>query len=790
MEGADLSIVDKNNKKPSQLLTKQNDEINKLLLNPPIPSYPCLEIYKSTNSLLLNSSIITENVIELPNENLEFQSEESSNKENDDETSNINQELLVFWPPIQRQIRLNQTSCRLNNSNNVSICMKGFNTDLLSIPIYTGLIETLEQLNMTVDVNSDFSLGSKIKIIINQTICPGRHKFEINVETEEIEIIASDKTGLYYAIYTFNQLLQLHTDIEMDKGITTIIIPSIRLIDWPDIQNRAILWTYTKLAKTNMAIMKDKIKFFSKIRINIIYLVIDPFIKLNYNNKPHQLIEESNSSLDDELFTDVCSTNDSMEEIDNSTSEIFLLDKFSQLHCIELVPYIILTSMHHILPIEMLKNNSSPMINIVFSFEEDFFLEELMKQYNENNYYNQIFDKLTINKEIELICYNSCLNAMLSMQMIGITTISMSSTKWVKKIVNPIKMAAKLGFVCIEKDYNEIYSSPLVIKPIISTIDLMIKLKDYSLKINENGSSIAILPGFIDSNFMYPTILLKYYCFLFSAFMWNRNSTIDMIGDINSDFSIIKEVVTLIIFTNQTSNYDSYKSILCLFTGEILTSIDNNTSTVINTNKDKKEIKPNMIKIEKILWSLLLCNETNVANISIPNKNEVVYCLRFYRRLLNIANWKLGSVNNEHKYSEIMETDELFSIINLLSILCRAIVLAYTTIEKNTNGDNKNEEVKRTFIDLLKILPLGTKSDIANSLLESMKYNLKIWEKKFRNFDVISNKNLHQNISGKYYPYVSNTTSSSTTFSKDLMNQEIIIPGSVFFKIISSLLPN
>ena len=61
----------------------------------------------------------------------------------------------------------------------------------------------------------------------------------------------------------------------------------------------------------------------------------------------------------------------------------------------------------------------------------------------------------------------------------------------------------------------------------------------------------------MDSDFIFPPIILKYYCFLHAGLVWNRDAVGDMLrfadpepilkSDIPTDLSILKEVVTLLI---------------------------------------------------------------------------------------------------------------------------------------------------------------------------------------------------------------------------------------------------
>ena len=49
----------------------------------------------------------------------------------------------------------------------------------------------------------------------------------------------------------------------------------MRIKDWPDVPNRAILWSYRQAARSSAKTMSGIIVLLSKLRINMIHLVVD-----------------------------------------------------------------------------------------------------------------------------------------------------------------------------------------------------------------------------------------------------------------------------------------------------------------------------------------------------------------------------------------------------------------------------------------------------------------------------------------------------------------------------------
>ncbi len=97
------------------------------------------------------------------------------------------------------------------------------------------------------------------------------------VDSSEAKLLASDSTALLYAVHTFVQIIQLHSDFvsSAETGVNTVIIPPMQIIDWPDIANRGVMWSYRNTARTASSAMKSLIRLLSTLRMNQLYLNID-----------------------------------------------------------------------------------------------------------------------------------------------------------------------------------------------------------------------------------------------------------------------------------------------------------------------------------------------------------------------------------------------------------------------------------------------------------------------------------------------------------------------------------
>lgn len=182
-------------------------------------------------------------------------------------------------------------------------------------------------------------------------------------------------------------------------------------------------------------------------------------------------------------------------------------------------------------------------------------------------------------------------------------------------------------------------------------------------------------------------------------------------------------------------------------------------------------LRHELAKAEKLLWALLTAHD-DTAPIAVPSKSEAATCLKLYRRVLHTAQWKpdmlikpqapqprglfsfvglgggssfsrsMDDSNNDSDGSGIestpsilLEVEELFCVINLLSALCKALVLAHKNHEKKTgvsaSAHGEDAVAVHSFEELFRTLSVGTKSDVANSILECLNSCAFLWRRRF-----------------------------------------------------------
>jgi hypothetical protein len=150
-----------------------------------------------------------------------------------------------------------------------------------------------------------------------------------------------------------------------------------------------------------------------------------------------------------------------------------------------------------------------------------------------------------------------------------------------------------------------------------------------------------------------------------------------------------------------------------------------------------------MFLTEKILWDLIKCNYDGVNISPMPSKEAFTEYLKIIRKAQAFFKYKVNditkflpvdqdivhekSLSKENK--QAIEIFEILSTLHLMSAVCRAIVLAYNVEEKQPVESANGSAI--SFVNLMKHLQPGTKSDTVNTLLEATDYCANIWRSRY-----------------------------------------------------------
>lgn len=195
---------------------------------------------------------------------------DSNGKQRD--TKNV---LLIFWPPVKQQSCSERLSpLLLSSDENLLICVGSIDIDIFPLLTWSGLMDVMDVFGFQVQVKRS-SLGARLRLGIDPNLCPGRHSYSLQVGQNQILLLAADTTALLYGVYTLIQLLQLHSDVQSENGITTVAVPPISIRDSPDIPDRGVLWSYREHTRCSSTRMRSHVELLSRFRINKLFLVLD-----------------------------------------------------------------------------------------------------------------------------------------------------------------------------------------------------------------------------------------------------------------------------------------------------------------------------------------------------------------------------------------------------------------------------------------------------------------------------------------------------------------------------------
>ena len=143
-----------------------------------------------------------------------------------------------------------------------------------------------------------------------------------------------------------------------------------------------------------------------------------------------------------------------------------------------------------------------------------------------------------------------------------------------------------------------------------------------------------------------------------------------------------------------------------------------NTLVSSHVSENMKLSEGSIADIESSLWSLINCSSCS-SDMAIPlSKHDATVYYKYIRHVINNTAWKFNK-------TESSEEDEYMNMVYLLSVWCKALVLAYNISETESN-----------LTSFLGHISPGSASDIANVLIEILRQCTQIWKKRFETFHV------------------------------------------------------
>lgn len=304
---------------------------------------------------------------------------------------------MVFWPPVQKQHRrLTDPPLLLRSDENLLVCVANCEMDIFPVLTWSGFLDCMDVYGFQVQVKRT-AIGAKFRLCVDGNICPLRHSYQLRCDQEQLLLIAADYTGLLYGMYSIIQMVQLHSQISLKQGIAHIAIPAVEIYDFPAIQQRNVLWSFRHEVRMQQHAMKECVELLSRLRLNTLLLVVDPL-----------RAGETNGALDEH----------EAKAIESTSTRVYALDEECRRRCVELVPTVIITSVHDKLPLDVLKNFSHSLITLLLDYARP----------------GEGVDVASYAEK----CVQSCKTLFKDAQLAGFSTIQVACTKWTQQITRPM----------------------------------------------------------------------------------------------------------------------------------------------------------------------------------------------------------------------------------------------------------------------------------------------------------------------------------------------------------------
>ena len=116
-----------------------------------------------------------------------------------------------------------------------------------------------------------------------------------------------------------------------------------------------------------------------------------------------------------------------------TSTKVYALDEKCRRHCVDLIPTLVIQSVHQRLPLDVLKNFSHKMISLVIVFDQHSVAEELKSGSSKS-----IEDNIDITAEVCAACITACELVIKDAHLAGCTTISLSCSEWTRHTADPV----------------------------------------------------------------------------------------------------------------------------------------------------------------------------------------------------------------------------------------------------------------------------------------------------------------------------------------------------------------
>ena len=621
--------------------------------------------------------------------------------------------MFVLWPPVQVQRRIVGRNLVLNGESPTFICIPSVDIDMFPLLTWSGLVDILDKAGMSVQVKRS-AVDCAFRFSVNPRLCPGRHRYEINITSQSVFVQASDSTGLLYAAQTLTQIISLHAESHVSGGVPQITLPCVEIIDFPDMPDRGVLWSYRSFLRTASQGMRSAAQQLSRLRLNQLYLIVDSASESTANANATATATANGSA--DPAAARYQPSSSTAPDSANAAAKLCAIDEVARRHNIEVVPTLFVYRKQPVedyFPTDLLRNLSGKHVCIVLALE-----------------------KMDLPSAREL-----CQDALRATMVAGMNSAVLVPNAWTHKNVDVLSIAHDIGLDAVVRPWKIFVPPTLLTRPLCCVQNLVVDLKMCAANAARRGESCSVVPAMMDVYFSQPMLMVKYVSFLHAGFSWNSRGVTDMLGR-RADVSILRECISLMLLDGQGARNEASKTrfsaLLELFTGPVPSSSEQGPAAegVLHPPLD-------IAGDEEALVALVCCSsgggrptDGDVRDTIAPPRASLAALLRHYKRILVATQWKCAPLSNhtasgDKDNAAAQEMHEYLMAVHLMSVVCRALVLGYNSASL-TSGQMPSAPTREfTVGELLGALQSGTKTDVANALLEAVDVAVDCWRGRF-----------------------------------------------------------
>lgn len=185
--------------------------------------------------------------------------------------SNVVDNSIIIWPPASNGVIFKQDSRISFNAIDIAMPEEALCDYVRS----TDILQSIDSLGLKADLMHSRSKYGFVHVSVDRNTCPDSNSYSIHACNQQVAIVGADQLGAVYGLYTFIQMMQQIGTFKTntDTGSSSVVIPAFSIVDVPDIEQRAVMWSLRQDLHESAVLLNDRIGWLLRSRINTVFLV-------------------------------------------------------------------------------------------------------------------------------------------------------------------------------------------------------------------------------------------------------------------------------------------------------------------------------------------------------------------------------------------------------------------------------------------------------------------------------------------------------------------------------------